>query len=134
MSASAPNPLLVFLLKTAAYTALGWVIAKRAERPRSALGFGVIRVALGWTVGIPALLVASNAARALRGDEWLMISLLTVPRTAIWAPLIWLYYRPHGGTRALALWTLTGVALSTLTDALILTALRQIPGFWLGFC
>jgi hypothetical protein len=68
-----------------------------------------------------------------RGGEWLTLAFMMIPRAVIWALFIRWYYRPLGGPRVLAWWTLLGVVLSTLTDTIILTLFKEM-GLWLGMC
>src|SRR5467141_327599 len=108
-----PNPVSIGLAKAVAYSAFGWAVRLKASRPGNPLAFGALRVAAGWLVGLAVLLFA------LRSPGWSdrgIYAALLAPRFAVWALVIHWWFRPRGGTGALAMWSLLGTALSTVLD------------------
>jgi hypothetical protein len=125
-----PNPVAVGAMKTVAYSLFGWLVRSRSARSPNPLAFGVVRVAAGWLVGIGFALLVSSAKL---GDRE-AYAIFLVPRFLLWAFLLHIWFLPHGGWRALAIWSIVAVALSTALDLIIFRIFTDVPLLRMTFC
>ena len=132
MGAYSPNPLAIEAVKGVAYGTFGWAVRRRSEHQRSALVFGIARVALGWPVGA-ALFALAAALPSSQTVAILLYAALAVARFGVWSFLIDRYFRPLDGPKAVRRWALAGVLVSMLTDVAA-SALTELPGLRLGWC
>ncbi len=129
-----PNPILYFPLKIVCYSVAGWALARFYKEGINPFVFGMLRVALGFAVGILLLFPITGLASepGQSGDfVW-----LTLTRTFVWAGMIWfLHERKNFSPVRFAIVVLSGVLFSFGIDAAYSWLSGEFPG-WLviGMC
>jgi ascorbate-specific PTS system EIIC-type component UlaA len=113
-----PNPFGVGAIKTATYAVFGWTVQRGSPVRGNPLLFGLLRTAVGVLVEL-AFVAILDLTRADGLDLHLYL-VLQVPRMFMWAAMLYVWFQPKGGTRALVLWTVAGTALSIAIDAVYL--------------
>ena len=131
-----PDPVAFFAVKVAAYSGVGAVVHVRATRRGNpavrAMAFGAVRAFCGWLVGVPVLLVAIMILGELKNNA--AIALLAIPRCAISAGLIQLFFLPRGGRVETMVWAVVTVIAGSAIDAFLLVRYADVDWLRISWC
>jgi hypothetical protein len=134
MLGSFPNPILYFPLKIACYSVAGWILARIYGEGINPFMFGILRVLLGFAVGILLLFplsVLMSESEPSTDHVWMALT-----RIIVWAGMIWfIFERKNFAAARFIVVVLSAVLFSFAIDAIYSWASGEFPG-WLviGMC
>jgi hypothetical protein len=89
---SLPNPVLYFPAKVAIYSLAGWVLNKVYKAGPNPLLFGILRVAIGFGLGLLLLIAITASRTGPRPNNYDEYIWLIFTRIFVWTVMIWFFY------------------------------------------